>query len=82
MSKIQKGTEEFQMFQDFWQLYNDFHDVELGEDFLEKAKIAIDDFLKKYKQFYIGEKLWGVLFEYINHELIELEGKNDAQTQA
>lgn len=75
MSKIQKGTEEFQMFQDFWKMYNDFHDVELGDEFCEKVKNALDEFANKYKQFYMSEKLWMALFDYVNHEILVKEGK-------
>lgn len=46
---IQKGSEEFQMFKDFWELCQKYWDPEGSDEYWENAMKDVDAFHKKYK---------------------------------
>lgn len=46
---IQSGTEEFELFRDFWNLYKENAIVENSEAYFEKVQHDIDNFYQKYK---------------------------------
>lgn len=49
MSKIQKGTEEFQMFQDFWQLAQKYWIPEKSDSYWNAIVKDCEKFAKQYK---------------------------------
>ncbi len=46
---IQSGSEEFELFRDFWNLYKENAVVEDNDAYFEKVKQDIDKFYQKYK---------------------------------
>lgn len=46
---IQSGTEEFELFRDFWSLYKGNAIVENNDTYFEKLRHDIDKFYQKYK---------------------------------
>lgn len=47
--KIEKGTETFDMFQDYWKLIQNNWDVEDNDEYWQEAIRQTDEFYKKYK---------------------------------
>lgn len=45
---IEKGSEEFQMFQDFWALYKNYGIAEQSDEYWEELLKASDEFCRKY----------------------------------
>lgn len=46
--KIVSGSEEFQMFQDFWKICQEFWIPEDSDEYWENLKNRTDEFYKKY----------------------------------
>lgn len=46
---IQTGTEEFELFRDFWNLYKENAVVENNDAYFEKVQQDTDKFYQKYK---------------------------------
>ena len=46
---IQKGTEEFELFRDFWNLYKENAIVENNDAYFEKVVSDTEKFYQKYK---------------------------------
>jgi hypothetical protein len=46
---IQRGTEEFELFQDFWNLYKENAIVESDDTYFRKVQQDIDEFCQKHK---------------------------------
>lgn len=55
--KIEKGTEEFVMFSDFYKIIQDYYIVESDDKFFEEVKEKMDEFLKKYQNIPIAKHL-------------------------
>lgn len=47
--KFNKGSEEWQMFVDYWNLCQKYWQIESNDDYWQELIYAIDDFIKKYK---------------------------------
>lgn len=47
--RFEKGSEEWQMFTDFWVLCQKYWVIEENDEYWEQAIKAADDFYKKYK---------------------------------
>ena len=45
---IQSGTEEFELFKDFWNIYKDNATVEDTDEYINKIISDADNFYKKY----------------------------------
>lgn len=45
---IQSGTEEFELFKDFWNMYKDNATVEDTDEYIDKIISDADNFYKKY----------------------------------
>lgn len=52
---IQSGTEEFELFRDFWNLYKENGVVENNDAYFEKLRQDIDKFYQKYKTSFAKE---------------------------
>lgn len=50
--KLLKGSEEFEMFQDYWKLIQQFWNVEDNDDYWESVTLAGTMFYEKYKSEY------------------------------
>lgn len=46
---IQSGTEEFELFRDFWNLYKENAIVENNDAYFEKVVQDVENFYQKYK---------------------------------
>ena len=55
--KIEKGTEEFVMFSDFYKIIQDYYIVENNDKFFDEVKEKMDEFLKKYQNIPIAKHL-------------------------
>lgn len=55
--KIEKGTEEFVMFSDFYKIIQDYYIVENSDKFFEEVKEKMDEFHKKYQNIPIAKHL-------------------------
>ena len=49
--KFGKETPEFQMFQEFWKIFQDFGEVENTEKYWKELNIIASQFSKKYGRF-------------------------------
>ena len=47
--KLQKGSEEFELFQDYWNLLQEYWGVEENDAYWQKAIADNDAFYQKYK---------------------------------
>lgn len=47
--RFAKGSEEWQMFQDYWKLCQMLWEAETNDEYWKYAQNITDDFLKKYK---------------------------------
>lgn len=52
---IQSGTEEFELFRDFWNLYKENAVVENNDAYFEKVQQDVDKFYQKYKTPFANE---------------------------
>lgn len=55
--KIEKGTEEFVMFSDFYKLIQDYYAAEPSDEFFEEVKNKVDEFHKKYENIPLSKHL-------------------------
>ena len=53
--KLNKTDEEFQMFADYYKIYQDFYVPEEGDTYWQSLISEADAFLKKYKTKYAGD---------------------------
>ena len=55
--KFEKGSEEWQMFTDFWKLCQEIWEPEHPDEYWLEARKKIDDFREKYKTISLSSKL-------------------------
>lgn len=60
---IQRGSEEFEMFTDFWNLYKDHAIVEDNDEYMDHVISAAEKFHKKYKTEFAKDLAVAVLNE-------------------
>lgn len=72
--KFSKGSEEWQMFMDFWTLCQKYWEPEKSDEWWDEALREIDSFAKKY-----GSTIFvrGLCMALVNH--LEIENMNRKQ---
>lgn len=65
-----KDTRDFQMFQEYWKIYQDFFVVENTDVYWDKLIVTLNNFSKKY-----GEFTYGISKEYLNVKSEEYDCK-------
>ena len=58
---LKKDTKDFQMFQEYWKIYQDFYIVENTDVYWNELITALEEFSKKY-----GKFAYGISKEYLN----------------
>ena len=59
--KLTKADTDFQMFADYYKIYQDFYIHEKGDDYWQSLISEADAFLKKYKTKYAGDLITAYL---------------------
>lgn len=71
--RLLKGSEEFEMFQDFWKLLQDHWEVEKTDEYWQKVIAESDSFYRKYQT----ELSKDLVLAFVNE--LERKMKHDAE---
>ena len=74
--KFNKGSEEWLMFMDFWQLCQKYWQVETNDKYWENLINSANDFCVKYKEISLSRKLALALIEAMEENYKEWGNRN------
>ena len=67
--KLGKDSIEFQMFNDFWKLFQEFYYPDRSDEYWDAFIKAMDDFLVKYKKHSLARYLTRLLANYFEEKM-------------
>lgn len=62
--KIEKGSEEWQFFKDYWNLRSRYHDADNGEEWFAEMMAAGEKIMERYKNMPFGEYARKLVFDH------------------
>lgn len=69
--KFNKGSEEWMMFTDFWQLCQKYWKVESSDEYWDSLIDCMNDFCEKYKEIPLARKIAFALIETMEEKYKE-----------
>lgn len=67
--KLDKDSVEFQMFNDFWKMFQEFYEPDDSDEYWDGFIKAANDFLVKYKSHTLARMLTRLLDNYFTEKL-------------
>lgn len=74
--KLPRGTPEFEMFGEFYNLVQEFYEVEDTDEYWEGFISKADQMIKKYKNVPLCRRLIDAFEQYLEHNLKERRENN------
>lgn len=71
--KIEKGSTEWQLFQDYWKMYQQFFEPEVSEAYLEEVAKKAREFYEKYKTDF-AKDLAAALVNDVHRKVLAIQG--------
>lgn len=71
MTRLTKDTKEFQMFAEYWQIYQEFYEADNSDAYWDKLTKRTDEFIKKYQTQYARD----LMFAFMDKQERELKEK-------
>lgn len=74
-TKFEKGSEEWQFFQDFWRFRQQYYEVDNGDDWFEEMMHAGEQIIEKYNKTQFAKFVQNLVFSHFEDVQIRWERK-------